>query len=816
MAGKLGPTLARPAVALLAAAAMLTPAAAPSAAAPASPAPAAKAGPTHLYLVTLVGPGAADDDRLPGPLARFRAHQQQTNALAAVGAPAPVYRWTTALNGVAVRLTARQADELAAQPGVALVERDRVHRLAAAERVATQPQPRARTRGGAGVVVGVVDTGIDPDSPLFSDAPGLGRRPADFDGDCQPGEQFSTSSCDAKLVSARWYAAGFGEERVRSTDALSVRDDHGHGTQVASLAAGNPGLTVRVAGRRYGRFSGTAPQARVAAYKACWTAPDPADDGCSTADLVSAVDDAVADGVDVLTLAVSASGELDTLQRALLGAAESDVVVVAAAGNAGARRFAGHPSPWVTTVGAATRARRLGRVTAPGLTLTGASAARAAVGPARLVVGADAPAPGAQRDDARICAPGSLDAARVAGAVVLCERGQVGRVDKSAAVHRADGVGMVLANVGPGSTYPDFHSVPTVHLDRSGAERLRSWLAEHPAGRVRVEPAGRQRSVPGVAPWSSGGDPAASVVKPDLVAGGVGVVAAVPARVRADRWDVLTGTSAAAARVAGAAALIRSRHPDWPATTVRSALVGSAGRVRATSVLRSGAGSVNAARANRPGLVHELDAGDYRAWLEGGRVRLNTPSVLLRPGTTEGPTHGHEHPAAGPLLLRRRQGLRPPHGHRHPGRRPTRPWRERELHHPRGRHRDRAPGRRRLGGLARCHRHGDPGAGAARALSPERPGRLSPRGRRSSRGRRTAPGRRRPGWSRVRRAADAPRPAAPGRCRWSSRDRAPPARRRRRPAAGRASSTATCPATAAASGGAPAHPGAARGAGRPG
>src|SRR5215218_6294420 len=96
---------------------------------------------------------------------------------------------------------------------------------------------------------------------------------------------------------------------------------------MASIAAGNAGITARVHGQRVGTYGGVAPQARLAVYKACWTAPDPDDDGCATAD------EATADGVDVLNLSVGGSAGFDTVERALLGAAESDVVVVGAAGN---------------------------------------------------------------------------------------------------------------------------------------------------------------------------------------------------------------------------------------------------------------------------------------------------------------------------------------------------------------------------------------------------------------------------------------------------------------------------------------------------
>ncbi|GAB3770953.1 hypothetical protein GCM10027600_28080 [Nocardioides ginsengisegetis] len=602
--------------------------------APAGAAHAAPATRDALYLVTLDGPGTAGyRGVVPVGIEQLAMRHQQDVVLASVGSPAPVYRWTTALNGFAVRLTRAEAETLNTQPHVALVEKNSVRRLAGtASHTASGMVGPGRQRGGAGVVIGVVDSGIWPDSPLFSSVPRLGHRPAGFTGGCDGATDFPASSCNRKLVGARWFVEGFGADRVRSSASLSPLDDDGHGTQVASIAAGNAGVSVEVNGQRLGSYGGVAPQAQLAVYKACWTAPDPDDDGCATADLVTAIDKATADGVDVLNLSVAGSPGLDTVERALLGAAEDDVVVVAAAGN-GARTFAAHTTPWVTTVGATTGDVRRGRVhLAPGgPTLTGAMASTRGTRPARLVLGADVAAPGASRRDARVCTPGSLDAARVAGAVVLCERGEIGRVDKSLAVQRADGVGMVLANVRPGSVDADFHSVPTVHVDRVAGRTLRHWLAAHPQGRVSLQPLGTEEAPVRVTPWSSGGDPTAGLLKPDVVAPGAGVLGAVPPSVHGTRWDFTSGTSAATAYTSGAAAVLLARH-DWSADVVRSALATTAAPVdRAPTLLREGAGRVRPLVADRPGVAYAVRPGDYRRWLDGRLMSraVNTPSLVL-------------------------------------------------------------------------------------------------------------------------------------------------------------------------------------------
>ncbi|WP_193615135.1 S8 family serine peptidase [Nocardioides lijunqiniae] len=585
--------------------------------------------PGALHLVTLRGPGSAGAAAAPAEVAsaETRMRAEQDRVLGTVGAPEPVYRWTTALNGFAATLTSEQADLLAADPRVALVERSTVRRLTSAPPAPAAPPASRRASGGRGVVIGLVDSGIDPEGPLFAAVPQLGRQAPGFDGACEGGE--AAPECTGKLVGTRWYVEGFGADGVRSDAHLSALDDDGHGTQMAAIAAGNADVDARVHDLRLGRYSGAAPQARLAVYKACWTAPDPRDDGCAAADLVAAVDQAVRDGVDVLNLAVDGPSRIDTVELALLGAAEADVVVVAAAGNDGT---AAHPSPWVTTVGGTLGARPRGTVDLPdGPRLDGAMVAGRRSPAARLVLGSRARTPDADRRSARRCTPGSLDAAAVDGLIVVCDRGGVGRVDKSQAVALAGGVGMVLTNVRRGSTDADFHRVPTVHLDRPAARSLKRWLAGHPAARVVLRPSGTVRTPPRVAGWSGAGDPATGIVKPDLVAPGAGVLGAVPPRSDGARWDFVTGTSAATAAVSGAAAVLRSRH-DWSATEVRSALATTAAPVRRTSVPRAGAGLLRPGAAERPGLVHALDPSRYRPWWTDRRTRLNTPSAVLRRG----------------------------------------------------------------------------------------------------------------------------------------------------------------------------------------
>ena len=597
--------------------------------------PAVAAGPVPvpaLQLVTLTGPGTSAGPTAGAgtPAERAVLLARQDAVLAAVADVEPVYRWTAALNGFAAALTPEQVAALEADPAVATIEANSVRRMAGETSGSLAVPPDAgRARGGAGVVIGVVDSGIAPDSPVFAEVPGLGRDPQRYAGGCAPGEGWLPTTCNRKLVGAAWFVSGFGPDRIRSSESLSARDDVGHGTQVASVAAGNGGVTVRVSDRNAGQFSGIAPQARVAAYKACWAAPDPADDGCSTADLVSAIDRATADGVDVISLAVAGAEGLDTVERALLGAAEADVVVVGAAGNPGRSSYAAHPAPWVTTVGASRgHAQRAAASILGGPRLEGAGRSRRTLGPVRLVLARDVAATAASVPDARQCRPGSLDATRVGGTVVVCERGGIGRIDKSAAVEQADGVGMVLVNVRRGAVTDDFHSVPTVHLAQGEGARLHRWLRHHPRTRVRLAPARAEARTHAVAGWSPAGDPRALVLKPDVVALGDGVLGAIPA-VAGRAWGQFSGTSAATARTSGLAALLRSRH-DWSAAVVRSVLTTTATPLPGASTLAQGAGEVGR-DVPRPGLALEVGRRAWRRALDTHQWReLNLPTLLLR------------------------------------------------------------------------------------------------------------------------------------------------------------------------------------------
>ena len=544
------------------------------------------AGSQSLTLVTLQGPGTSAGTRDAADLLA-----RQDALLAAIGAGEPTYRWTTALNGFAARLTAAQLGALETQPGIAAIEPDAVRPLAgrtspAAVRGADDDARDSgwRRRGDRRRRLRHRDR-----VPAFADVPGLGPDPQEFAGACAEGDGWSADDCTRKIVGARWFVDGFGADRIRSSESLSAQDVLGHGTQVSSVAAGNAGVSVRVDGRDAGQFGGVAPQARIAAYKACWGAPDPADDGCSTADVVTAVDAAVADRVDVLSLALAGGEGIDTLQRALLGAAEADIVVIGAAGNSAGSAYAAHASPWVTTVGSAVGRMSRGRVTVPG-GRSFAGGGRPARVAGRAVLAQQAPAPGVSPRAAGQCRRGALDSRQVAGRIVVCRRGGIGRIDKSENVALAGGRAMVLVNLRPGSVTADFHAVPTVHLSAAAGRTFSRWVARHPDARIRMSRVSGDLGTRRTAPWSAAGDPRGASVKPDAVADGDAVLGALP-DTTGRTWGVFSGSSAAAAHASGLAALVLGEH-DWSASVVRSLVASSARPMPGSSVLVQGAGAL--------------------------------------------------------------------------------------------------------------------------------------------------------------------------------------------------------------------------------
>ncbi len=576
-------------------------------------------------------------------------------ALARVGA-SKIYDYTIASNGIAADLTAAQAAALAKTPDVLGLDKDELahpdttaspHFLGLDAAGGVWSQLGGAHNAGAGTVVGVIDTGIWPESAAFAGNTGI-PVPASWHGKCTGGELFSVKTCNDKLVGARYYTGGFGVKNISIDDFLSARDGAGHGSHTSSTAAGNNGTTVSIDENVIGTGSGMAPGAKVAMYKVCWEGRPGIPGGCYSSDSVAAINDAVADGVDVLNYSIGGSSEsspLDSVAMAFRGASNAGVFVANSAGNSGpGASTLDHPAPWVTTVAAATFRRAFQAVElGNGARYVGASTTPSLPTAKPLVTAESVKLASADAKDAARCFSGTLDPSKAAGKVVVCDRGANARIDKSFEVKRAGGVGMVLANVNPNSLNGDYHPVPSVHVNNVDGDAIKAYIksagAAATAKIVPLTPAelAAAPQVPEITDFSSRGPSTTTggdILKPDIAAPGNDVVAAVaPPSNHGRSWDFYSGTSMSSPHIAGIGALLMARHSTWLPSEIKSAIMTSAGDTvsSAGDPFAQGAGFVNPNGAADPGLVYPTSNNEYRQYLVGLGVHFAPPYDTLTP-----------------------------------------------------------------------------------------------------------------------------------------------------------------------------------------
>jgi len=492
---------------------------------------------------------------------------------------------------------------------------------------------------GEDVIVGVIDTGIWPEHPSFSDQEDLvdrpgnsGKRtlaygppPADWYGTCQSGELWSQDDCNNKLIGARYYLYGFGHHGIIQNDYISARDKDGHGSHTASTSAGNAEVSAFIMGSDLELISGMAPRARVAMYKACWN-----DAGCFTSDLTMAIDQAIADGVDVINYSIGSSATtLGPDGIAFLFAANAGVFVATSAGNAGPGASSlGSPSwiPWLTTVGASTQDRTFQGSVVLGDTLEffGAS----------VTGGTDVlPLVDSEYAGSELCIPGELDPGVVTGKMVLCKRGAIARVEKSHAVDMAGGAGMILYNASDAQTQnTDNHWMPSVHINNTDGLAIKAYIATEGAGATAQIKGGAFTTIdaPWMAAFSSRGPNggAMDIIKPDITAPGVNILAANSATAFLGAPDQLFqsigGTSMSSPHVAGIFALLKEANPDWSPAMAKSAIMTTAYQdvmkedgITPADPFDMGAGHLNPNPAVDPGLVYDAGFFDYLGFLCG-------------------------------------------------------------------------------------------------------------------------------------------------------------------------------------------------------
>ncbi len=664
-----------------------------------------------IYIVQLREPAAIQAMGAPGaqnrvtPRGRFdaragavRSYAAQLTAehdrlLAGIGAlDGKVYSYRLTFNGFAARLTQAQAAKLAADPAVARLMPDRIRHLQSNASASflglldmTGGLRRDLALKGEDVVIGIIDSGITPDHASFADrieqkkpracrsewaeSSLLGRwlcarfrkprytaayaRPVDWHGRCETGERFTAAHCNNKLIGARYYYAGFQDAGydMDPQEFLSARDADGHGTHIASVAAGNAAKAA-LGGTVVADISGIAPRARIAVYKACWLEAGATRGTCAMSDLKSAIEDAVADGVDIISYAVGTTegGPLDFDAQALLNASDAGVLAVVAAGNGGpAAETIESPgsAPWVLTVAASSRAGRrfdeVLRVTTPATAVGdftskegGFTPALRSAGPitGRLVLADDGEP--VTSDACQSLANASV----VNGRIALISRGSCTFQEKlanaqaagaRAAVVYTDLGGPIIMTSERGSV-----NIPAVMISRTDGDFLVARLAAGDAVEVRLEKGliAARTATGNIVYGASARGPnpiSRDILKPDVTAPGADILGAqtpdVANGVRGERYQYLSGTSMAVPQVAGIAALLREAHPEWSPAAIRSALVTTARQdvvkengTTAADPFDVGGGHVVPNHAANPGLVYEAGRDDYDAWACGAGI----------------------------------------------------------------------------------------------------------------------------------------------------------------------------------------------------
>ncbi|XP_062217340.1 subtilisin-like protease SBT3.9 [Phragmites australis] len=571
-----------------------------------------------------------------------------------------VYSYKHGFSGFAAILTESQAKTIASLPGVISVKANTHYKthttrswdfLGIDYYQSSSSDLLKKAKYGEDVIVGVVDSGIWPESRSFEDS-GYGPLPARWRGICQNGTAFNATSCNRKIIGARWYTGGVDPDDLKG-EYMSARDQNGHGTHVASTIAGGQVRNVSFGGLASGVARGGAPRARLAVYKACWGT-----DSCGSAAVLAAIDDAINDGVDVLSLSLSSSEEIP----GTLHAVARGITVLLAAGNDGpAAQTVRNAVPWVLTVAASTIDRSFPTVMSLGNNekLVGQSLyynATVNTSDFHALISADS------------CDEKSLTSTNVTGMVVLCSAPRAASswppgqrfIDAATRVFKAGAKGLIFAqhnsNLLETNTFCA-GSMPCVLVDFEIAHRIASYAnsAETPVVRISqaVSVVGSGVLSPRVAAFSSRGPSPVfpAIMKPDVAAPGVSILAA-----KGNSYVLMSGTSMACPHVSAVVALLKSVHPDWSPAMIKSAIVTTASvtdrfgmPIQAEGVPRKladpfdfGGGHMNPDKAADPGLVYDVDAREYTRFFNctlgpkdhcetyvGQLYQLNLPSIVV-------------------------------------------------------------------------------------------------------------------------------------------------------------------------------------------
>ncbi|XP_059291408.1 subtilisin-like protease [Lycium ferocissimum] len=547
-------------------------------------------------------------------------------------APRLVYSYRNVMKGFAARLSAEQMKEMEKKPGFISAWPQRIlslHTTHTPSFLGLQQNIGLwrDSNYGKGVIIGVLDTGISPDHPSFSDK-GVPPPPAKWKGKC---ESNFTTKCNNKLIGSRSF--------IR--DNRSPIDDNGHGTHTASTAAGGFVKGANVYGNANGTAVGVAPLAHLAIYKVCDSF------GCEDSDILAGMDAAIDDGVDILSLSLgglTSSFYNDPVALGAYSATERGILVSCAAGNSGpSNSTISNEAPWILTVGASTLDRKIKATVELGnkKEFEGESAFHPKAQNSTFLPLFD-PAQNATDLDSPYCGTGTLSDPAIRGKIVLCMvGGGYTRIEKGQAVKDAGGVGMIIYNDPDDgfTTSADAHVLPALDVTYVNGMKILAYMnsTKKPVSRITFQ--GTiigDRNAPVVASFSSRGPSTASpgILKPDIIGPGVNILAAWSTSVENNTdtkstFNIISGTSMSCPHLSGVAALLKSIHPTWSPAAIKSAIMTTADtvnlannpildeRLLPANIFAIGAGHVNPSRASDPGLIYDTPFEDYLPYLCG-------------------------------------------------------------------------------------------------------------------------------------------------------------------------------------------------------
>ncbi|XVE60102.1 hypothetical protein DITRI_Ditri05aG0100100 [Diplodiscus trichospermus] len=476
----------------------------------------------------------------------------------------------------------------------------------------------------------------------------MGPMPAYWKGECIKGENFEPEkACNRKLIGARYYLKGFEQaygplNMSGNPEYRSARDFLGHGTHTASTAAGSIVKNASFFGIGKGTARGGAPWAKVAVYKICWGKNSRG--RCTEADILAAFDDALHDGVDVISASFGATPPLPPFfaSSADIGsfhAMQLGISVVFSAGNDGQDpSLVQNVAPWSLCVAASTIDRTFPTeiVLDSNFTIMGESII------SKEIKGKLASAVTYFVDG--VCNPRNWKQKIATGKIVLCfyTPGLAYEIAQEA-VKTAKGLGLIFAEPFTKPIADVEDAIPTLHVDISQGTIIGNYLAESPKlPLVEIAPSKTiigKSPAPTVAYFSSRGPSSISpdILKPDITAPGINILAAWPSQTpptlkptdgRSVKWNFQSGTSMSCPHVSGVVALLKSVHPEWSPAAVRSAIMTTAyirdtshdtilagGSVAGSSPFDIGAGHINPLKAMDPGLIYDMKTSDYILFL---------------------------------------------------------------------------------------------------------------------------------------------------------------------------------------------------------